>query len=115
MAPGAARPATFSAGARQLLFEQHQAGASGGQIVAQWTAVVDQVVQALYTAARASYAERYAVLDQRFAMIAQGGYGRAELNPCSDIDLLFLYPQRAPTRSSRPSPRRCSTPCGTPG
>ena len=80
--------------ARQLLFEQHQSGASGGEIVAQWTGVVDRVVQALYDAARASYADRYTVLDQRVALIAQGGYGRAELNPCSDIDLLMIYPQR---------------------
>jgi [protein-PII] uridylyltransferase len=80
--------------ARQLLFEQHQAGASGEAIVVQWTAVVDRVVQAIYAAARASYADRYTVLDQRVALVAQGGYGRGELNPCSDIDLLVLYPQR---------------------
>jgi [protein-PII] uridylyltransferase len=80
--------------ARQLLFAQHQAGAAGGAIVAQWTGVIDRVVQALYEAARASYADRYTVLDQRVALIAQGGYGRAELNPGSDIDLLVIYPQR---------------------
>ena len=67
--------------AREVLFEQHQAGASGGAIVAAWTAVVDHVVRALYEAARASYAERYTVLDQRVAIVAQGGYGRARAQP----------------------------------
>jgi [protein-PII] uridylyltransferase len=80
--------------ARQVLFDQHLAGASGEQIVAQWTAVVDRVVQAMYEVARASYADHYTVLDQRVAFIAQGGYGRGELNPSSDIDLLVVYPQR---------------------
>jgi len=63
--------------------------------VAEWTAVVDHLVRTLYDAARRGYAERFTVLDQRIALIAQGGYGRAELNPHSDIDLLFVYPQRA--------------------
>lgn len=81
--------------ARELLFQQHEAGATGREIVERYTRVVDHVVQSLFVAARASYGSRYAVLDQRCAMIAQGGYGRGELNPCSDIDLLFLYPHRS--------------------
>ncbi len=85
----------YLARARELLFVQHRAGASGREIVHRWTGVVDHVVQAIYAVARASYAERYAVLDQSCALIAQGGYGRGELNPYSDIDLLFLCPRRS--------------------
>ena len=85
----------FLAAARELLFARHRAGASGEAIVREWTAVIDHLVRSLYEAARASYAERFTMLDQRVAVVAQGGYGRGELNPGSDIDLLFVYPQRA--------------------
>ncbi len=85
----------YLAAAREILFARHLAGASGETIVRAWTGVVDHLVQSLYGAAVAGYAAQFTMLDQRVALIAQGGYGRAELNPCSDIDLLFLYPQRA--------------------
>jgi [protein-PII] uridylyltransferase len=79
---------------KEVLFERHRAGASGREIVDAYTAVMDGVIRALYDAASSEYAERYAQLDQRLAVVAQGGYGRGELNPCSDIDLLFLYPHK---------------------
>ena len=76
---------------KTVLLARHRAGASGHAIVEQYTAVMDHLIQALFDAAATAYAERFARLDQRCTVVAQGGYGRGELNPCSDIDLLFLY------------------------
>ena len=77
--------------AKARLLERHQQGASGHAIVEAYTAVMDSLLRALFAAATAVYAERFPRLNQRCAVVAQGGYGRGELNPCSDIDLLFLY------------------------
>jgi [protein-PII] uridylyltransferase len=79
---------------KAVLFERHKEGASGHQIVDGYTSAMDLVICSLFDAANAAYAERFSRLDQRCTVVAQGGYGRAELNPCSDIDLLFLYPYK---------------------
>jgi [protein-PII] uridylyltransferase len=62
---------------REQFFLTHDAAA----MLAARTALVDSVVR-----------ERWAWMPQGVALVAVGGYGRAELFPCSDIDLLILTP-----------------------
>ncbi|HKY07449.1 MAG TPA: [protein-PII] uridylyltransferase, partial [Candidatus Binatia bacterium] len=76
---------------RETLFEKHRAGAGGLEVVAAWSTVMDHVIRHLYAVISSEYGNRIPDTDQSFALVAQGGYGRGELNPCSDIDLLFLY------------------------
>lgn len=80
---------------RAELWERHQAGAGGLEIVKAYTEAVDELVRALYHYADTGQGRRFPRLNQRIAVIARGGYGRAELNPYSDIDLVFLHEYKA--------------------
>ena len=79
---------------RDQLHSWHDAGASGTAVVEGFTAAIDDLVAWLFDAAAEDFRRRYVQLDQSCAVLAQGGYGRGELNPHSDIDLLFLYPHK---------------------
>ncbi|HKN01955.1 MAG TPA: [protein-PII] uridylyltransferase [Candidatus Binataceae bacterium] len=76
---------------REELFQVHLAGASGSEVVRLFTTAVDDLLRALFRYADADHCRRYPKLNQRLTVVARGGYGRAELNPQSDIDLLFLH------------------------
>ena len=76
---------------RAELAERHFAGASGGEIVSGMTAAMDDLVRALYRYADADHGRRFSKLNQKLTVVARGGYGRAEMNPQSDVDLLFLH------------------------
>jgi [protein-PII] uridylyltransferase len=82
---------TYLDALREKLKVEHFAGASGSEIVSLLTEAVDHVVRALYEYAAAEHDRRFSRLNQRLAVLARGGYGRGELNPYSDIDLLFLH------------------------
>lgn len=77
--------------ARSLLLERHRAGAGGYEIVSAYTTIMDHLIRCLFEQASQDYINRYPSLNQRCTLVAQGGYGRRELNPYSDIDLLFLH------------------------
>ena len=82
---------TYIKKGRALLFERHRAGAGGLEIVSAYSTMMDQLIRHLFGKVSDDFIRRYPSENQRCTVIAQGGYGRGELNPYSDIDLLFLY------------------------
>jgi [protein-PII] uridylyltransferase len=71
---------------------RHDAGAGGIAVVASYTHAMDQLVCYLHDSAQLWYRQRNPRISTRCTVIAQGGYGRGELNPRSDVDVLMLYP-----------------------
>ena len=73
---------------------KHQAGGGGREICARRADLVDVLLQRIFTAATtAAGSEERAKLP--LALVALGGYGRGELNPFSDVDVMLLHGQNA--------------------
>ena len=53
--------------------------------------MMDHLIRHLFGQVSDDFIRRYPSENPRCSVVAQGGYGRGELNPYSDIDLLFLY------------------------
>jgi len=79
---------------RRFIEEVHRAGASGHTVVRLAAAAMDRIVLLLWERAVDEAARRHA--PTRVALIALGGYGRRELAPFSDVDLLVLHEHREP-------------------
>jgi [protein-PII] uridylyltransferase len=75
---------------RDKIKQFHRAGAGGREVVQAHTSLVDSILCYLIEslASREKYSSE--TILEEFSLIAVGGYGRGELNPYSDIDLLFL-------------------------
>jgi [protein-PII] uridylyltransferase len=66
-----------------VILAQHRGGSSGETIVLGLSARADSLIRHLYEEVCGNRQDSYTIL-------ALGGYGRGNLNPRSDIDLLFL-------------------------
>lgn len=69
----------------------HRGGAGGLEICHGRAAVLDALLRHLWQTARNSLTPQAQKEFPPLALVAIGGYGRAELNPYSDIDFMFLH------------------------
>jgi [protein-PII] uridylyltransferase len=69
----------------------HRGGAGGREVCAGRAAILDALLRHLWDSARNSLSAQAQKEFPPLALVAIGGYGRAELNPHSDIDFMFLH------------------------
>jgi len=79
--------------AHDILRERFESGGSAEEYLRGRARLADSVVIGLLHIASISSGIRYRSMVAPLAAIAAGGYGRRELAPGSDLDLLFLLPE----------------------
>jgi [protein-PII] uridylyltransferase len=80
------------------------AGASGAETIAARSRAMDELIQGLWAVAAATTPK----LRLGIAVVALGGYGRAELFPYSDVDLLYLLDGKVAEQDVKQPIRRMS-------
>jgi [protein-PII] uridylyltransferase len=86
--------ATLGAG-RDELRQRLEAGGSGNECVQAGSFLVDQIIRVLYDFVTGTvYRATNPTSSERLSLVAVGGYGRGELAPQSDVDILFLLPYK---------------------
>ncbi|MEO8205355.1 MAG: hypothetical protein ABI615_04185, partial [Chthoniobacterales bacterium] len=73
----------------------HYAGGGGREVCRQRSDVIDILFRRLFE----TVSETAGYVDEKnsLVMVAFGGYGRRELNPASDVDIMFILNTKNPT------------------
>ncbi|MHB8058475.1 MAG: nucleotidyltransferase domain-containing protein, partial [Desulfuromonadaceae bacterium] len=80
----------FLARYRDEIRQLHQSGASGNDVTHLLSDMMDELHNRLFLSIIYDLGGDAAMLEH-VSLVAVGGYGRGELNPFSDIDIMFLH------------------------
>ena len=83
---------------REMLQRYHQKGDSGLRLTRARSVIMDVLIQNLFSYAMEVVKDTVSK-PKPMCVLATGGYGRGELSPHSDIDLMFLYQQSSVGKS----------------
>ncbi len=75
----------------QMSLRYHRKGDGGGRVAFARACLMDVIIEALFAHALNTFEDQSGTIAGAVCTVALGGYGRAELCPYSDIDLMFLY------------------------
>jgi [protein-PII] uridylyltransferase len=81
---------------------RHDAGESGLTVTRARSSMIDVMLSHLFNYAIASWERKNGRLYTPVALLALGGYGRCELSPHSDIDIMFLFPSKMKEAAIKP-------------
>ena len=70
---------------------EHMHGGGGRELVQKRADVITVMLRHIWEGAWETHRKSHLDKAPRVALLAVGGFGRGELNPYSDIDILFLY------------------------
>lgn len=78
----------------EMLRRYHRRTKSGRKVAAARTVVLDVLIDNIFSDALANLKKEPQLAAMQIAVLALGGYGRGEMCPLSDVDIMFLCPKR---------------------
>ncbi|MDD5434844.1 MAG: [protein-PII] uridylyltransferase [Nitrospira sp.] len=86
----------YIAAGTQEISDLHKNGASGLHVVSRISSLTDKIISGIYNYELKKHESLHKnPVSENCTVVAVGGYGRGELNPFSDIDIMFLYKEGA--------------------